>query len=386
MKTNMKIVSLLLGIFLLYNLQLNGQAPSLDSILQNARKKLLTNPAIQFQFNYFGEGILKNEKPLEGSILIAPKQSSESFNFENVLIRANSIDANEKFEVSKLGYDFYYLDKLQNKLEYSNIYRLGSPFFSSKIKLSLLNYQFLPVLADYQQYNPKLGEILAIDSHDCQEIIFDIPEHDFHARFYIGLKDFIIYKIENWKKNGEQLGKIVYQVQNFEIINKVVKLSQFDVSKDKNTIISEYTAGCPGIGTTAPDWKLNTLDHESEIGLSDFRGKIVVLDFWATWCAPCIQSMKELVKLNQEIKDKDVVIVGITYEETGNPQAIAKKMNIDYLLLEGNKEINQHYGLDNVGIPLVYILDKNGKVIDFVAGYHGETTLQKIKSAIQKGL
>jgi cytochrome c biogenesis protein CcmG/thiol:disulfide interchange protein DsbE len=72
----------------------------------------------------------------------------------------------------------------------------------------------------------------------------------------------------------------------------------------------------PHIGTAAPEFTVQ--DADRKVALSDLRGQVVVLNFWATWCAPCVEEMPSLVQLQQRFKDKGITVVGISIDVDGD--------------------------------------------------------------------
>jgi thiol-disulfide isomerase/thioredoxin len=119
-------------------------------------------------------------------------------------------------------------------------------------------------------------------------------------------------------------------------------------------------------GTTAPSWSLKTPDG-STVSLDYLRGKVVVLDFWATWCGPCRQAMPGIQKLHQKLHGKPVAIYGVNCWERGDPAAFMKSNNYTYGLLLGGDKVAEEYRVS--GIPTFYIIGPDGKVVHAASGF-----------------
>ena len=122
-------------------------------------------------------------------------------------------------------------------------------------------------------------------------------------------------------------------------------------------------------GEKAPDFELSTLDGEL-IKLSDYVGKIVLLDFWATWCGPCRMAIPELVELQNEYGD-DLVIIGISLDQPYTQQNLLpfiQNYGINYPIVLGTLEVVEAYG--NIrGIPTSFIINQEGVIVNKYTGY-----------------
>ena len=116
------------------------------------------------------------------------------------------------------------------------------------------------------------------------------------------------------------------------------------------------------INKPAPDFTLKDIEG-NETKLADFKGKVVLLDFWATWCGPCIMSMPHIQALYEIYKEGDVIILGINSweKEKDKVEPFLKEHKITYrILLDSNDEVIGKYGVK--AIPKFFILDKKGIV------------------------
>jgi thiol-disulfide isomerase/thioredoxin len=154
------------------------------------------------------------------------------------------------------------------------------------------------------------------------------------------------------------------------------------------TLTLALAAGLFGCSSRAhadapPPWTLKDLSGKT-VSLSDFKGKVVVLDIWATWCPPCRAESPHFIELQNEFKDKGVTVVGLSVDSTG-PEAVAKfvqenKMN--YPIVMADEATATAYGADQ-GIPLTIVIDKNGQVV----GRHlGLTDKETFEDEIHKAL
>jgi len=135
----------------------------------------------------------------------------------------------------------------------------------------------------------------------------------------------------------------------------------------------------PFVGKEAEDFKLKDLNGKN-VELKSLRGKVVVLDFWATWCAPCREEMPHLEKLHRELKDKGLVVVGINTEDAKAARSFMKKYEYTFMTLIDDGNASVIYKID--AIPTVFVIDKEGKITSHYIGAQSEETLREaIKKA-----
>jgi thiol-disulfide isomerase/thioredoxin len=116
----------------------------------------------------------------------------------------------------------------------------------------------------------------------------------------------------------------------------------------------------PRIGNAAPDFSIT--DSQKTVKLSDLRGKPVVLNFWATWCSPCVEEMPSLVQLQKRLGDK-VTIIAVSEDGDDKPyQQFVRDHNIDLLTVRDvQQKTNEVYG--TFKFPETYVIDRNGKIV-----------------------
>jgi thiol-disulfide isomerase/thioredoxin len=113
----------------------------------------------------------------------------------------------------------------------------------------------------------------------------------------------------------------------------------------------------------ASDFELLNMDEEKR-KLSDYRGKVVLLNFWATWCPPCIREMPSMERLHQQINADDFSVIAINQMEDGDQVfAFTGQLEIDptfEILFDSRSEVSQAYAVR--GLPTTYLIDKQGNI------------------------
>lgn len=173
----------------------------------------------------------------------------------------------------------------------------------------------------------------------------------------------------------------------FFSVSLVVLFTACDSSQEKSSNNKAMAAAASAQDTTekefkeAPNFTLETMEGNS-FTLSDYKGKVVVLNFWATWCAPCRKEIPDFMELHEEMKDDGVIFAGISLDEEGweKVRPYANDMEINYPIMVDNGSVAQQYGPIR-SIPTTFILNKKGQV-EYVAP--GMLTKEKLQPILEK--
>jgi peroxiredoxin len=138
------------------------------------------------------------------------------------------------------------------------------------------------------------------------------------------------------------------------------------------------------IGSKAPEFALKSINGKN-IRLADYKGKVVILDFWATWCPPCRKGIPDLVSIQKEFP-KDVVIIGISLDTDTKMEvpAFVKSQGINYPIVFGTEALVKQYG-GVEGIPTTFVIDKKGNIADIHVGLVPKVQFtDKVKELLRK--
>jgi len=127
---------------------------------------------------------------------------------------------------------------------------------------------------------------------------------------------------------------------------------------------------------------------EANFNLSDYRGKVVLLNFWATWCPPCRAELPHLASIYREYKDRGFEIVGISLgEELSHVRSFLEGKGVSYRVLVDKEGNSPKTVVGDVirGIPTSYLIDRDGKILKRYLGYPGDAVIRKdIEGLISK--
>ncbi len=117
-----------------------------------------------------------------------------------------------------------------------------------------------------------------------------------------------------------------------------------------------------GIGERAPDFRLPQLGKDAPLGLADLRGKVVFVDFWASWCGPCREAMPQYEKLNASLAHDQFAMLAVNVDEVREDAAkFLAAHPVSYaIVLDPAGEVPKAYGL--IGMPTSYLIDRSGVV------------------------
>ena len=148
----------------------------------------------------------------------------------------------------------------------------------------------------------------------------------------------------------------------------VVIVGLIILSQAKDSLFNFHTRPLLQKGVEAPNFTLPDLNGKM-VSLTDYRGKVVFLNIWATWCPPCVEEMPSMEKLYQKMKGQDFEILAVSIDVTGAKDVgpFMKKYNLHFpALLDTEGSIKALY--QTTGVPETFIIDKQGNIAKKVIG------------------
>jgi cytochrome c biogenesis protein CcmG/thiol:disulfide interchange protein DsbE len=138
------------------------------------------------------------------------------------------------------------------------------------------------------------------------------------------------------------------------------------------------------LNSTAPDFTLKDISGRS-ISLSDYKGKVVLLEFWATWCPPCKASIPGLIELQKKYEQKGFSVVGLSIDTDTDASEKVRQFSvsnsINYPVLLSNETTPKTYNV--ISIPTSFLIGKDGIIMDIYRGYSEELD-SKVSAQIEK--
>ncbi|MBN2136729.1 MAG: TlpA family protein disulfide reductase [Sedimentisphaerales bacterium] len=146
------------------------------------------------------------------------------------------------------------------------------------------------------------------------------------------------------------------------------------------TTLLVLTQGCsrkqPNYGK-APDFTLPDTEG-NPVSLSDFKGKVIIVAFWTTWCPGCVKEIPHFIELKNKYKDSEFDIIGISLDEGGaeDVKPFLKTKPVNYNILIGNTRVSNSFDTKGI-LPTVFVIDKTGQIRRKYVGSRGIATFEK---------
>ena len=136
----------------------------------------------------------------------------------------------------------------------------------------------------------------------------------------------------------------------------------------------------PSVGELAPQFELRNVDGQV-VRLSDFRGKVVWINFWATWCGPCRRELPDIARLAAEFGDDDLVVLAVNQEQSATvARDFWEELGLDLpILLDSGREVSDQYRLR--GLPDNFFIDREGVLQSFQLGFLVEEQMRESLAA-----
>jgi peroxiredoxin len=145
-------------------------------------------------------------------------------------------------------------------------------------------------------------------------------------------------------------------------------------------LLNRHFAPAPSQAGGAPDFSLTDLQG-GKLTLADYRGKVVLLDFWATWCAPCQEEIPHFIDMQQQLGPRGLQVLGISMDDDVKPvRAFYGQHKLNYPVALGDAKLAEKYG-GTLGLPVTFVIDRQGRI---AKKFVGATDTQVIQQAIEK--
>ena len=264
---------------------------------------------------------------------------------------------------------------------------------------SVLNRASHMLLREFVDARPLERELKAVSTEylgiekvgdvECDVVHATLDADGGEVQWYFGRTDHLPRRVQRFAQTPMGVASVTTTLSSLNtsptIDDKLFHLERPEGYLDPKTPKSRSSSNLLKVGTQAPSWKLKT-PAGKEVTLESLKGKIVLLDFWATWCGPCVRAMPAVQKLHDKFKDRPVAVYGVNcYERNpkAKPAQFMKDKGFTYPLLLDGSSVARAYKAS--GIPTFYLLDPDGKILLANSGF-SQTMDTEIEAIIDKTL
>jgi peroxiredoxin len=127
----------------------------------------------------------------------------------------------------------------------------------------------------------------------------------------------------------------------------------------------------------APSWSLKGMDGKL-VKSEDFKGKVLVVDFWATWCGPCVKEIPGFIELEKKYGKQGFAVVGISMDDSSDPvKKFIKRKKVNYKIVMGDSKVTRDFGGISA-IPRTFVIDRKGNIVHDHIGYGSMESFEKV--------
>ncbi len=394
-----RVITILL-LLAIQNVLGQSRLPEPNTILAKLDSAISNVKTISYRAEHFVVGTLKRGEfeailtPSRGEVKIARLENDEPFGariaVNGELIRTQSNATNSPFLIAYDGVMIRKLDKEKRIVYVNEPDQTGKMLFVSGQDLILWVFTS----------NKQLEEAVKVDStkYEGVAVVTGVPCHIVYTRkavenletetwWFIGLDDYLPRKVQRRYRGvpGEDRTEVTTLTQL--VTNADLSAETFILQAPEGYEITKFkgfgkSSPALSIGETAPDWVL--FDSRGiKYSLSDFQGQIVIIDFWATWCVPCIKAMPSLQTLYDRFANKGVVVLGINTWDSGDPEKFMRDKGFSYPLLVNGDEVAKKYKVN--GLPTLYVIGQDKTILFAEVGTRSDT-FEKVTQVIEDNL
>jgi thiol-disulfide isomerase/thioredoxin len=363
----------------------DAPAPTAASVVDDTVAALKEISAVSYHARLSAGGAIDGEAPtIEGDVVLEGRPEGAIplvFRGEGTITAPDS-SSSEKFLSSFDGEVAYGVNYTDSVLYTGELGAGGLDLLTGTLELIIDAFVVAdPMLEERNAFETTLLENAEVDGVECRVVQFQYAEspEGGMSRWFIGAEDHLPRRIQRLLMIPAGEATITYELSE---INTTPELADgaFALAAPEGFDTEMYdTSGLLPIGSEAPDFTL-TNDAGEEVTLSEMRGQVVVLDFWATWCGPCKAAMPGVQELHEEFAGQPVKILGVNCWEQGPSEAAVEyfrtEKNYTYGLLLGGDAVAEAYKV--TGIPTFYVIAPDGTIAYRSVGAAGEDALRKI--------
>ena len=235
-----------------------------------------------------------------------------------------------------------------------------------------------------------LDTIAGVVCHAMTVRMPDVEDYTGRVRRYsFGADDYVLRRLISETQWEGLTQRMVFTVGDLAVDSAIAPATfSFDESRERRAVkpvVAESGAErreveMVAVGDVAPSWSLRD-PSGAEISLEAMRGKVVVLDFWGTWCKPCVKAMPEIQKLHDEFRDRGVIVVGVNVEHRrgADPAGMMKRKGATYALALEGAPVARAYGI--TAYPSMIVIGPDGRVLHTARGF-GPDTAGEIRAVV----